>query len=54
MFVCSQGEEPGTAQTNDKKETKTVNLEQEMLKRRKIMIHGPVDDRLAHTVCMKV
>jgi hypothetical protein len=51
---CSQGEEPGTAQTNDKKETKTVNLEQEMLKRRKIIIHGPIDDRLAYTVCMKV
>lgn len=52
--VCSQAEEPGTAPASEKKDTKVINLEQEMLKRRKIIIHGPIDDHLAYTVCMKV
>lgn len=40
--------------SGEKKDSKVVNLEQEMLKRRKIIIYGPIDDRLAYNVCMKV
>ena len=40
--------------TSTEKKDKVVNLEQEMLKRRKIIIFGAIDDRVAYNVCMKV
>lgn len=40
--------------TDDKKDTKVINVEQELLKRRHLWLHGPIDDRIARTLVMQM